>query len=236
MSNQVVLIVDDDESSRVELTAALNEIKLTSDVAASGQEALDKIETSDFSLVLLDITLPGMDGWHVLRQLRHIHPHLPVVLMTAKPPVEDVVDAMRHGAVDFLEKPFGREHVQEPTHKSEPRESKGRAQTYRIQNSPKNRSVPRCCFAANFEFCTSEPNLCVGSRIFVGAVGSLHSYPRKPLASTKRTCVSRHILAGELNAQRDAMQLSADLGLNFSKTAIYSPSCRLDLPKPRSAR
>ncbi len=113
MSQQGVLIVDDDEHCRHELAAALQGLELATDEAEGSEEALEKIESQIFDLVLLDVTLSGMDGRQALRRLRHIHPRLPVVLMTRDPSVEDVVDAMRDGAVDFLEKPFQAPHVRE---------------------------------------------------------------------------------------------------------------------------
>lgn len=113
MSNETVLIVDDDQVSVANLSAALGRMSLASEVATSGASALEKIEKTDYHLVLLDITLSDIDGWQVLRRLRHIHPHLPVVLTSKQPSVEDVVDAMRQGAVDVLEKPIQQEHLQE---------------------------------------------------------------------------------------------------------------------------
>jgi CheY-like chemotaxis protein len=96
MSGQVVLIVDDDESRRHELLGALQQLELSIDIAADGEAAVEKIESNEYGLVLLDIGLSGADGWRVLRRLRHIHPHVPIVLMTEGPSVEDVVDAMHH--------------------------------------------------------------------------------------------------------------------------------------------
>jgi CheY-like chemotaxis protein len=75
MSQQLVLIVDDDERCRHELAADIQGLKLGIDEAEGSDQALSKIESRIFDLVLLDITLSGMDGWQTLRRLRHIHLH-----------------------------------------------------------------------------------------------------------------------------------------------------------------
>ncbi|MDG6404735.1 response regulator, partial [Pseudomonas quasicaspiana] len=69
-------------------------------------DALLAAADESFGLVISDVNMPGMDGHQLLGLLRERHPQLPVLLMTAHGAVDRAVDAMRHGAADYLVKPF----------------------------------------------------------------------------------------------------------------------------------
>lgn len=71
-----------------------------------GATALDLVETEQVDLVLLDILMPGMDGLEVLRRIKHRHPSLPVVMVTATSTIDHVIAALREGADDFVRKPI----------------------------------------------------------------------------------------------------------------------------------
>jgi DNA-binding response OmpR family regulator len=84
MGNRV-LIVDDEEGIRLLYKEELEDEGCDVEVAATGQEALDKLEAEDIDLLLLDIKMPGMDGVEVLRQVKERWKELPVVLCSAYP-------------------------------------------------------------------------------------------------------------------------------------------------------
>jgi DNA-binding response OmpR family regulator len=100
------LIVDDEKNIRFTLAETLAALPLEADVAADGEEALRLLEDNRYSLMLLDLRMPGMDGIEVLRRVREIRPEIPVILLTAYGTVDVAVEAMKLGAVDFLSKPF----------------------------------------------------------------------------------------------------------------------------------
>ena len=101
-----VLIVDDERNIRITLSMALEALKIPVDTAESGEEALQKLKEKSFSLMLLDLKLPGLDGMEVLRQVINKYPDLKVVIITAYGSIEVAVEAMKVGAIDFLQKPF----------------------------------------------------------------------------------------------------------------------------------
>ena len=108
-----VLVVDDEKNIRLMLTQALADGDTDVETAVNGEEALAKSEQMAYDLVLLDLMLPGMDGLHVLRELRRRRPNVPVILLTAHGTVESAVEAMRAGAVNYLQKPFAPRELRE---------------------------------------------------------------------------------------------------------------------------
>jgi len=104
-----VLIVDDDSELRAMLTEYLANEQIEVDVAVDGIAALRSIERQRPDLVLLDVTMPGLNGFDVLRRLREKWP-IPVLMLTARDDVVDRVLGLELGADDYLTKPFnGRE-------------------------------------------------------------------------------------------------------------------------------
>lgn len=101
-----VLIVDDERSIRLTVGQALESEGYQTSSAMTGEEAHAKIGEEPFDLVLLDIRMPGMDGIEVLRRLVAEQPDVAVVMVTAHGTVENAVEALKLGAVDFLQKPF----------------------------------------------------------------------------------------------------------------------------------
>ena len=79
---------------------------IQTDTAVNGEEALSKLKDNDFGLVLLDLRMPGMDGMDVLEKLSKERPDIRVVIITAHGTIDSAVEAMKLGAVDFIQKPF----------------------------------------------------------------------------------------------------------------------------------
>lgn len=105
MSSFRILVVEDRQSLRRMLDHALSGEGYAVTTAVSGESALEEVAEEQFDLVLTDLKLPGQSGIDVLRGCRELDPELPVVVLTAYGTVHTAVQAMKEGAVDFLEKP-----------------------------------------------------------------------------------------------------------------------------------
>ena len=105
MSSSRILVVEDRDSLRRMLDRALSGEGHRVETAATGEAALELLAQRQFDLVLTDLKLPGQSGIDVLRGSRQLDPSLPVVVLTAYGTVHTAVEAMKEGAVDFLEKP-----------------------------------------------------------------------------------------------------------------------------------
>jgi len=101
-----ILIVDDDASQRSLLESFLRGQGFDTVTAATGEQALAILRAEPVRLMISDVRMPGISGLETLRQARHEHAVLPVLLVTAYADVRDAVGAMRDGAVDYLEKPI----------------------------------------------------------------------------------------------------------------------------------
>ncbi len=103
-----LLVVDDNEMNRDMLSRRLARKGHTVEVAEGGLQALEMIEATDYDVVLLDIMMPGIDGYETLQRIRGERDsgELPVIMATAKDQSEDVVAALKLGANDYVTKPF----------------------------------------------------------------------------------------------------------------------------------
>ena len=100
-----VLVVEDEPDLLASLVKALREDGYAVDGAADGEDGLFKAESYDYDAVVLDVMLPGMDGWELLRRLRK-QKKTPVLMLTARDAVRDRVRGLDTGADDYLVKPF----------------------------------------------------------------------------------------------------------------------------------
>lgn len=101
-----ILIVEDEERISSFIAKGLNTAGIASTSVADGVTGLDFARTGNFDLVILDIGLPGMDGFSVLDALRVERPDLPVIVLTARDSATDTVAALEGGADDYMAKPF----------------------------------------------------------------------------------------------------------------------------------
>jgi DNA-binding NtrC family response regulator len=108
-----ILIVDDEEIVRDSLASWLRADGYQVETASDGPTALRALEHTVFSVMLVDLKMPGMDGLQVLSEARQKQPHAAVILMTAYATVETAVQAMKHGAYDYLMKPIDPEALSE---------------------------------------------------------------------------------------------------------------------------
>src|SRR5450830_1501781 len=100
-----ILIVEDETKTGDYLRKGLLEAGFQADLARTGPHGLDLALSEDYSLIVLDVMLPGIDGWSVLRQLRE-RKQTPVLMLTARDDVADRVRGLELGADDYLVKPF----------------------------------------------------------------------------------------------------------------------------------
>jgi DNA-binding response OmpR family regulator len=100
-----ILLVEDDERIRMSMRLALEGEGYEVDEAASGEVALGRFADQPADVVLLDLMLPGMDGFECCRQLRRVST-VPVVMVTARSDTHDVVAGLEAGADDYVTKPF----------------------------------------------------------------------------------------------------------------------------------
>ena len=106
-----ILIVDDDRNIRRMIAATLEPAGYRMIEADSAEQALKLVADKRPDLVLTDVRMAGMNGFHLLEELKRGDPALPVMMMTAYASIPDAVEAMRHGAYDYISKPFSAEHI-----------------------------------------------------------------------------------------------------------------------------
>jgi len=110
-----ILVVDDDADIRTLIETVLEASGHDVTLAASGQEALNKLKRRPYELVILDIMMPTMSGYEVLEQIRAMPSRAatPVIVVTAKHDPSGVMREVRGGAIDHLAKPFLPEELEE---------------------------------------------------------------------------------------------------------------------------
>lgn len=106
-----ILVVDDEESIRWVLGACLEKAGYSVKYGESGSEALEKANSDRFSLIILDIKMPDLDGLEILEELRANGIDIPVIIITAQNTVKNAIEAMKRGAYDYIAKPFDLDEV-----------------------------------------------------------------------------------------------------------------------------
>jgi DNA-binding response OmpR family regulator len=101
-----ILVVEDDVQLARQIASALTEAGHDPIIVHDGERALDKTKQKPFDLIVLDVILPGIDGFDVLRHLRSEHMASRVLMLTARAEVKDRVTGLQLGADDYLPKPF----------------------------------------------------------------------------------------------------------------------------------
>ena len=110
MSVDKILIVDDDKNICDLLRIYLEKEGYSTIISYNGEEAMVKFNALNPNIVLLDIMLPGMDGWQICREIRKVSP-VPILILTAKGEVFDKVLGLELGADDYIVKPFDTKEV-----------------------------------------------------------------------------------------------------------------------------
>ncbi len=106
-----ILIVDDEPSIRKVLSAHLRRFGYDVDTADDGAAGIQRLDSEPFQLVVSDLKMPHVDGMALLRWVNDNQPGLPVILITAHGTVDSAVEALKHGAFDYVTKPFDRDEL-----------------------------------------------------------------------------------------------------------------------------
>ena len=122
--NDKILVADDDAVIRKGVLRILTEEGYEVETVSNGRAALERLEVTQFKLLVTDLKMPGMSGLEVLKSIRTFQPELPVVLMTGYAAIDNAVEAMKNGATDYLAKPFENDELIE-----------------KVKNAIKNRAV-----------------------------------------------------------------------------------------------
>jgi DNA-binding NtrC family response regulator len=108
-----ILVVDDEPQMLIAVNETLRRKGYAVTAAASGVEALCRMKEKSFQLVITDMRMPEVSGIDLLRRVRTVTPHTPVILLTAYGTVENAVEAMKQGAFDYLLKPFSSDSLEQ---------------------------------------------------------------------------------------------------------------------------
>jgi len=100
-----ILLVDDEVNFLNVLSQRFEARGFKADTVTSGEEALEKVKGKNYNIVILDLVMPGMGGIEVLKNIKKNHPALPVIILTGQGTTEKAVEAMKEGAMDYMEKP-----------------------------------------------------------------------------------------------------------------------------------
>ncbi|AJQ49815.1 TPA: heavy metal response regulator transcription factor [Pseudomonas putida] len=101
-----LLVAEDEPKTGVYLQQGLTEAGFTVDRVMTGTDALQQAQSEAYDLLILDVMMPGLDGWEVLRKIRAAGKDVPVLFLTARDGVDDRVKGLELGADDYLVKPF----------------------------------------------------------------------------------------------------------------------------------
>jgi DNA-binding NtrC family response regulator len=106
-----ILIVDDDKRLRDVLAKILGNKGFLTQTSEQGEDGITKILQDVFDIALMDLIMPGIDGMEVLKRVKKISPRTYVIIMTAYGTIDSAVEAIRHGAFDYVTKPFRTEEM-----------------------------------------------------------------------------------------------------------------------------
>jgi DNA-binding NtrC family response regulator len=116
--SEKVLLVDDEEEFVETLAERMRTRGMEVSTSNSGADALNLVDNEDFDVVVLDLKMPGIDGLDALQRIKRRRPDIQVVLLTGHATVEKGVEAIKQGALEFLEKPVDLASLTDAIHKA----------------------------------------------------------------------------------------------------------------------
>lgn len=120
--NAPVLVVDDEEMILSAVTRSLGKVGFVTVVTGTAEQALELLQKQSFSCALTDLKMPGMGGHAFLRRCRELAPSLPVIVMSGHGDLDDVIEALRQGASDYLKKPWAETELRQAVRRLAARE------------------------------------------------------------------------------------------------------------------
>ena len=101
-----ILVVDDEDALRMVLSSELSSSGYDVAIASDGDEAITIVQNKKFDLVLLDIKMPKVDGFEVLKFIKKNFPAMKVIMLTGFADLKNAIESKKHGAEDFVSKPY----------------------------------------------------------------------------------------------------------------------------------
>ena len=199
-----VLIVDDEKNIRLTLSQALEVLSVETDTATDGEEALVRLKEKEFGLILLDLRMPGMEGIEVLRRVREIRPDIRVIILTAYGTVESAVEAMKLGAVDFIQKPFSAEEI--------------RALVSRVMDREKLNEQKAVDYASSIELAKKS----IGERHFDAAI----EHVRKAVFLDSSRPEAFNLLGALMEIRGDRLEAQKNYRAALSLDPSYEPAIK----------
>lgn len=108
-----ILVVDDEEQFLKVFSQRLEGRGLKVDTSTTGEDAIKKVKGKEFDAIVLDMVMPGMSGMEALKRIRSENPDVQIIILTGHGTVEKGVEAIKAGAVDFIEKPADLDKIME---------------------------------------------------------------------------------------------------------------------------
>ncbi|MEO1005902.1 MAG: response regulator [Cyanobacteria bacterium J06638_38] len=160
MSQARILVVDDDKNIRRTVSMALKSLDYFVHTAFDGQDAMVQLTGDQYDLIITDLKMPGMNGMELLQEAIAKYPEIKIVLISAHGTVDNAVEAMKLGAVDFLQKPFTPKELRNLVHNVlQPQDSAESASEY--QSSLK--SAKKLARKRDFEPSIAQVKKAIGS-------------------------------------------------------------------------
>ena len=156
-----ILVVDDDKNIRRTVSMALESLDYFVHTAFDGKDAMVQLTGDKYDLIITDLKMPGMNGMELLAQAIATYPDIKIVLISAHATVDNAVEAMKLGAVDFLQKPFTPKELRNIVHRvleTEPIRGEEISQYKASLNAAKNSARNR-----NFDEAIAKTKEAIGS-------------------------------------------------------------------------
>ncbi len=131
------LLVDDEQAFIETIARRLRQRGYEVECAFSGQAALDRLETGGIvDVVVLDVKMPGLDGIQTVQRIRRNHPLVEVIMLTGQATIQSAVEAVKHGALDYLEKPCDLEDLIAKARQAAQRKKDREAKLFEARTKP----------------------------------------------------------------------------------------------------
>lgn len=216
-----ILIVDDEKNIRMTLKQCLEADEYKLDTAVNGEEAIPMILNNDYDLVLLDIKMPGLNGMEVLGKLRKAGNKVNVIMMTAYGTIENAVEALKLGAIDFLSKPFTPDEIREMVEGVLNREEldEGEVETFRQVIDYAKKCILDSDYDKAEEYLKKALGLDVNSPETHNLLGVLHEYkhviPQAQKHYRAALALDPSYTPADKNLERTVQMKYSKVGINF---------------------